>query len=391
MMAALFALLAFAPFASAASDPVETGTTTLTLNNGFTKSLKKKGVKILKVSPTTLKGAKATFKVTGGSVDPTTGAGTVNLSGGLKFKAGKKSATVKGLVLDTTKKSLTGNVGGKKLKFGAVAGYSFSRAGFGVSMKIGKLKLTGPAAKQLNKKLGLKGKKVAFKANAVMGSAKAEEQPLTVTVMPGGNLRLATAEATIKKLLDVKVSILTQSPTAVVDSTPTHPVYDFPITGGTVAPTATAGTIQSAGGLNLVQDLGGGTKTEISLGNFYYDLAAKTVTVEVVAHSTASKELDLGALGRSSIADVTLTGATVTADPTAHTVSVQNAAATLQPVSASVLDAFRKVIEGGLVLKLIAEGAPKATAEMIAAEAFAKDHINAGDPLGTFSFTAQTQ
>ena len=257
MVAALFALLAFAPFASAASDPVGSGTTTLTLNNGFTKSLKKKGVKVLKVSPTTLKGAKATFKVTGGSVDPTTGAGTVTLSGGLKFKAGKKSATVKGLVLNTTKKSLTGNVGGKKVKFGAVAGYSFSRAGFGVSMKIDKLKLTGPAAKQLNKKLGLKGKKVAFKANAVMGSAKAEEQPLTVTVMPGGNLRLATAEPTIKKLLDVAVKIGTQAPTAEVDPTPTHPVYDFPITGGTVAPTATAGTIQSAGGLKLVQNLGG--------------------------------------------------------------------------------------------------------------------------------------
>ena len=49
----------------------------------------------------------------------------------------------------------------------------------------------------------------------------------------------------------------------------------------------------------------------------YLDLSAKTVTVEVVAQSNAESEgkkpLNLGNLGRSSIADLTVTG--VTADP----------------------------------------------------------------------------
>ncbi len=39
VVAALFALLAFAPFASAASDPVASGTTTITLNKGLVKKL----------------------------------------------------------------------------------------------------------------------------------------------------------------------------------------------------------------------------------------------------------------------------------------------------------------------------------------------------------------
>ncbi len=47
LAAALFALLAFAPFASAAPDPVASGTTTVTLNNGFTKYLKTFGIKIV--------------------------------------------------------------------------------------------------------------------------------------------------------------------------------------------------------------------------------------------------------------------------------------------------------------------------------------------------------
>ena len=40
LAAALFALLAFAPFASATPDPVGSGTATITLNKGFTKYLK---------------------------------------------------------------------------------------------------------------------------------------------------------------------------------------------------------------------------------------------------------------------------------------------------------------------------------------------------------------
>jgi hypothetical protein len=409
LAAALFALLAFAPFASAAADPVGSGTTTVTLKSGVVKGWKKQGVKLSKVSPAKLKGSKATFTVTGGSLDPTTGLGTVNLGGGLKFKAGKKSATVTALILDTSKKNLTAKVAGKKMKMATIAGSSFVRNGFGVNLSVKSLKLTSSAAKQLNKKLGFTGKKapkgkshkraavskgasLPFKANQVFGSASAETQPSTVTVLPSGNVTLATAEPTVKKLLEVGVKIGTQPPTAVVDPTPTHPIFGFPITGGTIGPTATAGTVQSAGGLNLVQEFkAGAVKTEISLGNFYVDLGAKTVTVEVVAHSNASKSLDLGALGRSSIADVSLTGATVTSNPTTRTVSVQNASTTLQPVAAEVLDAFRKVAEGGLIEKLIGEGAPKAEAEAIASAFFAKDHIVAGDPLGTISFTAQTQ
>jgi hypothetical protein len=175
VLAALFALLAFAPFASA-SNPVGSGSATVTLNNGFKKSLSKKGVKILKVSPTTIKGAKVSFKVTGGSLD-SAGKGTVTLGGGLKFKAGKKSATVKGLVLDTSKKSLTGNVGGKKLKFASAGGFSETGKEFGFSITIKSLKLTGPAANQLNKKLGLKGKKKAFTANKLAQRLKLSRAP----------------------------------------------------------------------------------------------------------------------------------------------------------------------------------------------------------------------
>ena len=391
LAAAVFALLAFAPLASAASNPVApSGSTTVTLNSGFTKYLKTFGIKVSKVNPAKLKGAKATFPITGGSLTPA-GVGTVSHSGGLKFKAGKKSATVKNLVIDTSKKSLTGKVGGKKVKVASLTGLKATANGFGTNLSVKSFKLTGASASALNKALGFaKGKPKPFIGGKVLGKGASETQPSTVTLIAGTNLGLATAEPTIKKLLDVGVKIEALTPTSIFDPTPTHPGYNFPITGGTVAPTFTAGTVQSAGGLKLIQDFGT-VKTEITLANFYYDLGAKTASVEVTATSNADPKLNLGALGRSSIADVSLTGATTSANPATHTVSVLNAPATVQPVAAEVLDAFRKVAEGGAIKQLIEGGKTKAEAEALAAAKFAGDHIVAGDPLGAMSFTAQTE
>jgi hypothetical protein len=392
IVAALIALLAIAPLASAASDPVASGSTKVTLNNGLYKKLKKNGVKVLKVKPATVKGKKITLPIKGAesSLDPTTGAGTLVHEGGFKLKAGKKKAVVKNLVLNTVKKALSGKVGKKKLKIAAVAGVSFVRDGFGADVVVKKLKLTKKAAKLLNKALD----ENVFKANKSLGSASSAEQPLTVTVT-GGNGTLAADIPLVKKLNDVEVKIETISPTT--EPTKIPPVFAFPLTGGALSPTATAGTVQTGGGLRLIQKLQTGATTfittTITLGSFWLDFTARTASVEVVAESDASKELNLGNLGRSSIADISLTGATVTADSTSHTITVQNAPATVQPVAAEVLEGFVKVYEG--YWQKIFEGPPfefpEAVAKEKAAEKVKEDHIHAGDPLGTFSFTAQTQ
>lgn len=396
LASALFALLAFAPYASATADPVGSGSATVTLNKGFTKYLKTFGIKTTKIGPAKLKGAKLTLPATGGEVDPTNGLGTVTLGGGLKFKAGKKSAAVKGIVLDTTKAALTAKVSGKKVKLATVKGYSYARSGFGVSMTVKKLKLTKAAAKKLNKKLGYaKGKPKPFLANKLLGSAKAEEQPATVTVLPGGNVSFKADQGLLLKLKDVETEAKVIAPTTEKGLGN----YELPITGGSIAPNGAGGVVQTAGGLLLSQKLPTGPssalETEITLGNMWLDLSAKTVTVEVVAKSNASDSLNLGNLGRSSIADLTITG--VTADAATRTVSVASSAV-LQPISAEVLEGFVKVYQAYYEAVVCAslpekckEPAEKAIAKEQAEKKVEKDHITAGNPLGTFSFTAQTQ
>jgi hypothetical protein len=385
LAAALFALLAFAPFAYAATDPVASGSATVTFKRGFFKTLKKHGVKIKKIGVAKVKGKKATFPVTGGEMDPITGAGTLNLGGGLKFTAGKRKAPVKALVINTTKKGLFAKVAGKNRKLAKIAGYTFTRAGFGVSFTIKKLKLTNAAAKRLNNKLGFKKGSKPFKGNRLMARANGEEQPSTVTLLPVGSTKLALAKAALEKLanvgpeiggghpFEVKLSLIPPASVAGISGEGT-PIAAFPITGGNIAPTATAGVVQHAGGIKLEQDLeaagpNGKGQTVLEMGNIWLDLGTKTASVEVTITNPKTPEANLGPLGRVSIADIQLTGATVVADPVARTVTVLNGTATLQAVTASTLNAvFVEPIEGK-----------------------GKGTFAAGDPLGTFSFTAQTQ
>jgi hypothetical protein len=406
---ALLALLAFAPLASATPDPVASGSTTVTLQKSFAEYLNTFGIQIKAIKKAKVKGNTATFPVTGGSFDPVTGAGTLTQGGGLKFKAGKKSVQIKALEVNTTTKALSGKVGGKKTTIAKIAGIRSTRNGFGVNLTIKKVKLTPSAANLLNEKLGFAGgKPLPFLKNKRIASSKSEEQPKTVTLLPANNLVYNGDSGLLTKLSNVKAKVELISPT-----TASGTQYTAGISGGTLSPTATSGTVMSSLGLNLVQSLPVPGKpsidTKITLGAMYLDLAAKTVSVEVAAQSNAESPagsnkfpLNLGPLGRSSIANLTVTG--VTADPTTRTVSV-NSSAVLQAVSAEVLQGFVSVykayVEGGTT-QLVCEALPGkcATApEKEAAAAKAKEegdkveqnHIKEGESLGTFSFTAQAQ
>jgi hypothetical protein len=359
LVAALAALLALAPFASAASDPLASGTTTLTLNKNLLKKLKKSGVKVIKVSPATLKVRTVTLPVSGGSLDPTNGQGTVEQSGGIKFKHGKKSAVVKELVLETTTSSLKAKVAGKKMKLASVSGVSSARNGFGANVTIGSTKLTGKAAKQLNKKLGFTGKqkkKAPFKGGKGLGSGLSETQPKTVTVLATGKATLTPNAVTLGKFASKGVNPLTDIKPINGAEVVAGPAFAFPISGGSLSPTASAGTLQTSGGLAI--EPGAGLKTEFN--NLFADFGTKVVTAEI---NITPSPPGPGDLKRSSIADIDMSTGTVSSDPSARTITVTGVTAKLQEVAATTLNT---VYPGGV------------------------DFVP-GDPLGTFSFTAQTQ
>jgi hypothetical protein len=415
--AALVAMLAIAPLASAASSPIKSGTTTLTLNNGLVKKAKKAGIKIAAIKPTKVKGTKGTFPVTGGEIEVTTGAGTVAHSGGLKFTWGKKSVTLKSLSISTSGKSLSAKVGGKTVKVATLAGTSVARLGFGDSVSAKKVKLTSAGAKALNKitppptktKVKKKGKTVTktvktkppFKANMVLGSSVTEVEPETVGVLAQESMVYAGSSTLLGKLKDVGVEVQTISPTTANGTT-----FTSPISGGTISPLGTTGAVNSGGGIKLVQNLKEGPTTEITLGSIGVDMAAKTATVEVIGKSnakdpsTGKEPLNVGNLGRSSIADLTFTS--ITPSPATRSVVVTSTA-TIQPVAAEVLQGFVSVFQGyytqvfAVTLQKEIEAGIKpvmskeeieAVAKKAGEEKVANDQIKSGESLGSFNFTA---
>jgi hypothetical protein len=103
------------------------------------------------------------------------------------------------------------------------------------------------------------------------------------------------------------------------------------------------------------------------LSDITVDFSAKTATVEleILPHPPFP-----GAVGRSSIVDVTLPPNSVVANPTARTITVKEAEARLQTVAASTLnDVFNQPAP-----------APPSSSNFVV-----------GDPLGTFAMTVQAR
>lgn len=373
LAAVLFALLALAPFASASPDPVGSGKAKLYLKKGLVRKISNLNVKVLKWGSGSVKGTLITLDANGGAVDPLNGEGTVNTksSEGFRFKHGKRAAPVSELEVNTRKNWVRAKVAGATMRLGFLSATTFVRNGFGVNLKMAKLKLTGKAAQRINNKLGLKN---GLKGGRVLSNVYTTTQPETVAVLANGNkTTLVLSVSAVEKLLPLKVKLAPLPPAEEELALP--PSLFFPISGGTIGPTAAAGTVEHAGGLTLEQNLeefgaiGAGT-TKLTLANLFLDLTTKVATAEITVENPKTAALNLGPLGRASIADIDLSGATIGSDVVAHTVTVNGASASLQAVTAETLNSL--------------------FAEPVLKEA-GKGWFAAGDPLGTVSFTAQTQ
>jgi hypothetical protein len=372
---AMTALVA-SPAAFGASDPVSSGKFKLKLSSGFKKQLKSNGVK--------MKPRK--FKVNGGSFDPLTGKGTLNLKGKLKFKAGGKKVVYKKL---TAKIGKGGSLKGKAGKVFKLKGGKVTRSGFGAKVTGVKLKFLKSAAKKINRKLGLHSLH-AGKA----GKASASEQPSEVTLI-GGTSELTPNSTTFAKFpahcvnpLPGAGGIFPIAP-ATANTATSPPSTDFPITGGTLSPLGTTGTVTSGNGAGIeihknINVPTGATPprcdqlpvSDLKQTDLVLDLNTKQVQAHAVISGTGNPALD-GDKGTAFIATLDLTGATVSADPTTRKITITNAAAAFNATSALVLNGtFPCNGDSGFSM----------TSGCTGANAFA-----AGDPIGTITVSAQAQ
>lgn len=352
-LAALLALLAIAPTAQATYNPLNSGQTKLTLAKPFLTLLKENGVKLSGKEGATLKHGVASFPVSGGKFDPTTSNGFIEHAGALFFGAGAQKVPLTSLQLKTTQKHapFSAKFGGGQLKMASAAKLAVSREGFADKVKVQTLKLSSKVATRLDKKLRLKG---VFKAGQLIGSTITKANPQTVAVAESGKASFVFDPATAAKLQSLFVAINPIFPAE-------HPgPFTLPIFTGTISPSASEGTIQTLGSIELVQ-IGGG---QVFLREAWAELSAGAYSVEL--ELTPSPPYG-GKQGRVPVGTLSLAGAAISSDPAARTIGVTNAAIAMGAnLAAAFNEAFAKPLKK--------------------ANVFA-----AGEPLGTLSFVAQAQ
>jgi len=148
--------LVIASAAAAATQSLNGGETELALRQGFMQKLSNNGVKVQKTGLGKVSGGSVMLPISSGDFDSSNATGTIRHEGGFRFKRGKRKAKVSNVQITLGTRSVTAKVAGKQMKLGSLTPFSISRQGEIIDLSSSKLKLTGAAAKQLNKKLALR-------------------------------------------------------------------------------------------------------------------------------------------------------------------------------------------------------------------------------------------
>jgi hypothetical protein len=346
----LVVALVFAPTALGAGDPVASGSFHLKLSRSFSNQLRRNGVAM----------KPKVFSIEQGSIDPTTGTGTLTLKGKLRFKHGHKKVVYKNVRATL---GANGVLKGGGVKLFNLTGGTVVRNGFGADLSGVKASFRKGAAKKINKRLGLHS---LHRASA--GSLSVSEQPQTVEVT-GGNVHvvpdptLTAGSGTVaSKLLAHCINFIsgnTAITPAVKNGPGNTPSYDFPVIGGTISPDGADGVVDQAGGIQIANGGVGGscassTGVTLQQTNFANNLLSNYISSHVVIAGSVPTVGDQGVVIGSNL---DASNATVSANPDQHWVTVNGTVIRINKGSALVLnqtfaqpsyDASKEFVSGDL-------------------------------------------
>ncbi len=360
------ALLAFATAASAARDPIASGTADLHMKKGFLRKIANLGVTVQPLGNGAVDGNKIGLQVGSGKLDPVAVEGFLESGGGFKLMRGQRGVPITRLTLNTVKGAAYATIAKAHMQLGTLSAPLYAgREGFGTHFKAIKLILTEKAARRISNRLGLRGHQ-RLNPERTLSNAYTTAHPETVTVLPQGAAVLSGDAATLAKFAQKGVKV-PQGFTALAPAAPAGPAsFQLPIAGGTIAPDASKGTVGTAGGVQILKQAEPFSPT-LRLRNAEIDFGARTASAEL---EVLPAPPFAGAAGRSTIVDIALPANSVSVDPGARTIAIKGAEARLQAAAASTLnDVFNQP----------------------APEPPPSSNFVVGDRLGTISMTLQAQ
>jgi hypothetical protein len=353
----IFAALSLATPVLAATEPATGGNTTISLELP-------KRVKAEALAPATANGAEVTLPNGTGTADVARALITINLNGGIRFKANHRKADVTSIKMAFGSGNVTGLVKGKSVAFGTVGSAPVQGASLAASVTGATLLITDDGAKALNKALakkkkkgGRKGKAVAsrakkklFRPDARLGSVSTTVNLATVEVRPFGDVVLEPDPGAGLKFLSKGVNFVLGGISAVPPATAPSPTeFDFPVTGGRVTPDLSAGQITSAGGLLITKN----ANANLSLAPGPCETGPPTAHPQGIFVKQFDMIVDLdrksllatldstgGFVGAGVVsADLDMSGATTTVNPDG-TATIEGMAVKITAISASTLNSI---------------------------------------------------
>jgi hypothetical protein len=281
------ALAAAAPLAGAATVPVAGGSTALHLDGGTAAALAHAGISVAPVRPAAARGTRVTFPVTGGAIDPSSGAGTVSHSGGLTFSGHGTTVRLVAFRLRTTGTPVLTAMAGRAriplLSIDTSRARVLRRGPGRVATWIVRAegRLRPEAAGALNAAFG-----THLAAGTRIGRLDVRTTPGAI-LLKGGATTLALDPGTAATLGSLGVT-----PSVISPGTASAAGLSFPITSGRLALPSLAGAIGHSGGIALTA---GGTR--VALTGFRIRVSATPTLSAVVNGGPTRVDLALDLSG----------------------------------------------------------------------------------------------
>ncbi|MEQ8834660.1 MAG: hypothetical protein RIB67_09485 [Miltoncostaeaceae bacterium] len=260
------------------------GSTALHLDLRTARVLGSAGIDVRPVGPARAAGARVTFPVTGGTIDPSNAAGTVTHSGGLAFSAGPTTVRATDFTVSTTgpRPVLTARVGSARVPLvnldldDAVV---IRRGPGNVQTWVVRVESTlhPVAARALSQAFG-----APVPAGVRIGRVDIRTQPDQV-ILSGGATTLTLDPDAAAALTSLGVT-----PSPIAPGEPNRSGLAFPITGGKVAVGTFIGDIPHSGGIALTAGA-----TRVELKNFIIEVSGTPRLTAQVGDTTTRVPLKL--------------------------------------------------------------------------------------------------
>jgi len=300
VLTAALVLVVVAP-AQAAKVDLAGGKTTLKLDRGTAAALTAAGVSV---------SGSGVFPITGGRIDPATGAGRIDHRGGLRIAAGSRSVRLSKFRIQNG--NLSAVAGGARLHVAKLRGGKLRRTATTTRIARVRVELTGKAARALNAALHTS----LFARGVPLGRATVDAK-LAQIAPRGGSTALAVDPGALSALTSLGITPGLVDPASADKSG----AFRFPITGGVVDAKTLAGRIRHSGGISLTKG-----STVVELTRFDIEISG-TPQLTALVGGTRVPILDLDLSGiTTSVKGLRVTVSGVRATLTAEAAGALNQA-----------------------------------------------------------------